>query len=91
MEWINAEDRLPNNDEKVLIYDELYKEINVAIFRQGRTKTELAQMKNTVITSADEDGNNKKPYMWYGVQSFMQWFGQRVTHWMPLPEPPEED
>lgn len=90
MEWINVEDRLPNNDEKVLIYDDTCEEINVAIFRHGKTKAELAQMKKLVITSADEDGNNKKPYAWYGVQSPMWWFGQRVTHWMPLPKPPEE-
>jgi hypothetical protein len=38
--------------------------------------------------TGDEGGNNRKPYAWntFGPGSF---FGQEITHWMPLPEPPE--
>ena len=38
----------------------------------------------------DEDGNNLVPYHWYANGGPMSWFGQDVTHWMPLPEPPKE-
>lgn len=37
----------------------------------------------------DEDGNNKKPYRWYANGRPMDWFGQDVSHWMPLPEEPD--
>ena len=40
-------------------------------------------------TRADVFGNNKVPYCWNGVNSPMNWFGQDVTHWMPLPQPPK--
>ena len=42
------------------------------------------------IKGADEWGNNAVPYKWYAQSGPMQWFGQYVTHWMPLPEPPKE-
>ncbi len=39
-----------------------------------------------VITSSDEHGNNQKPYSWSNPP--MRYFGQDVTHWMPLPSVP---
>ena len=38
-----------------------------------------------IIKSGDEDGNNEKPYCWdtFGSTSF---FGQEITHWMPIPK-----
>ena len=39
----------------------------------------------------DEQGNNRVPYCWYANGGPMKWFGQEVTHWMPLPEPPKEE
>lgn len=36
---------------------------------------------------SDEAWNNKKPYCW--VHGFMEYFGQDVKAWMPLPEPYE--
>lgn len=38
--------------------------------------------------ACDQQGNNKVPYCWY-ANGPMQWFGQEVTHWMPLPQPPQ--
>lgn len=38
---------------------------------------------------SDEDGNNQKPYCW--VHAPMEYFGQDVKAWMPLPEPYEEE
>jgi hypothetical protein len=40
--------------------------------------------------SCDIQGNNKVPYCWKPNGGPMQWFGQDVTYWMPLPEPPKE-
>ena len=38
--------------------------------------------------ACDEQGNNSVPYCWYPNGGPMSWFGQNVTHWMPLPKPP---
>ena len=40
-----------------------------------------------IIKAEDEYGDNKKPYYWNHPP--MQYFGQFVTHWMPLPEIPK--
>ena len=37
----------------------------------------------------DEGWNNKVPYCWYVNGGVVTLFGQNVTHWMPLPEPPK--
>lgn len=42
------------------------------------------------IRRADEWGNNKVPYFWVAPEGPMQWNGQDVSHWMPLPEYPKE-
>jgi len=42
--------------------------------------------RSSLYGSYDEHGNNTKPYCW--VNSPMTYFGQDVTHWMPLPEKP---
>ena len=41
--------------------------------------------------ACDEGWNNKVPYCWRVNGGMMTLFGQNVTHWMPLPEPPKED
>ena len=37
-----------------------------------------------------EGWNNNVPYCWYVNGGMMTIFGQNVTHWMPIPEPPKE-
>lgn len=39
--------------------------------------------------ACDEQGNNRVPYCWYANGGPMQWFGQDVTHWSYLPQPPK--
>jgi hypothetical protein len=46
--------------------------------------------RSSVYVFGDVCGNNTVPYRWKAHGSPMQWFGQEVTHWMPLPEPPKE-
>lgn len=41
------------------------------------------------IKAADQEGNNLVPYIWRARSGPMEWFGQYVTHWMPLPKPPK--
>lgn len=47
--------------------------------------------RSSAFKGADEFGNNAVPYRWYAQSGPMQWFGQRVSHWMPIPDPPETD
>lgn len=92
-EWISVEDGLPKDGEIVLIYDgnayQWKPEQSVAKFVKGKSKEQLKAEGYKTICSADEDGNNKKPYKWVSTNSPMSWFGQMVTHWMPLPQPPK--
>lgn len=46
--------------------------------------------RSEVFTSADECWNNKVPYCWEANAGPMRWFGQEVSHWMPLPKLPWE-
>lgn len=39
---------------------------------------------------ADEDGNNKVPYCWKDSHTSRMWFGQYVSHWAELIEPPKD-
>lgn len=42
------------------------------------------QKRSNAYYRSDEDGNNQKPYCW--VHAPMEYFGQDVKAWMPLPE-----
>ena len=39
--------------------------------------------------ACDEQGNNRVPYCWYANGGPMKWFGQEVTYWAYLPQPPK--
>lgn len=92
-EWISVEDKLPENGQMVLIYDgnayQWKPTISCAIFQKGKTKEQLKEEGYKTMSGADEYGNNKKPYRWCSGNSPMNWHGQMVTHWMPLPETPK--
>lgn len=45
--------------------------------------------RSDLYKSCDVFGNNLVPYCWKANGGPMEWFGQNVTHWMPLPEPPK--
>lgn len=47
------------------------------------------EIKRSDIYRAEDEGfNNLKPFRFVGNGN-AQWCGQNVTHWMPLPEPPQ--
>lgn len=47
--------------------------------------------RSNTYKACDVFGNNLVPYCWKANGGPMEWFGQNVTHWMPLPEPPKGD
>lgn len=92
-EWISVSNKLPRDKEWVLIWDknchvsydgsqETIVHIYTARFYQGEHRP------NGAWRSCDTGfGNNEFPWNWEsGARS---WFSQDITHWMPLPSPPE--
>lgn len=45
--------------------------------------------RSQLYRSGDVWGNNLVPYYWKANGGPMEWFGQNITHWMPLPEHPK--
>lgn len=91
--WISVEEQLPKDGDIVLVY--WYNvhccerdNFSVMRFRKGRTSEELKQA--DFFRSCDQWGNNKRPYDWSDPHGPLSLFGQDVTHWMPLPDPPKE-
>ena len=41
------------------------------------------------IEAGDEYSNNKRPYRWIVSNGPGSFFGQEVTHWLPIPEKPD--
>ena len=85
MEWISVDDKLPTDTQKVLIAVR-GSNIQCATFHKGKTKEQVAE--THMMCGSDEYGNNLRPFRWYADGGPMSWFGQDVTHWMPLPVPP---
>jgi len=86
--WIPCSERLPEDGQEVLAYCDNghCSGISVVEFRKGKTKEELQAMERPCFGSADQWGNNLKPYAWF-ENGPMQWEGQDVLAWQPLPEP----
>lgn len=61
-------------------------DIGVNVYSNGH---QVLAKRSSMFMASDEEGNNRKPYSW--TNSPMQYFGQDVTHWMPLPSPPKTE
>lgn len=81
MNWIDCNEQLPEENQRVLIY-----------IREDATSisdyTGRVRIFSVTFERAEQYGNNERPYRWedHGPG---YWFGQDATHWMPLPEPPQ--
>lgn len=75
--WISVEDKLPQVDE---VYHEWYRSCDVLVYRECGTIC-------VAYAFAEEDAKD------VGWRSFDSegWYLDDVSHWMPLPEPPQGD
>ena len=108
-EWISVKDRLPEENEYVMIW---CGECQIARIEKGISEEQRNAMKRGELDdpyetgwtlssgyftlkrsqsykACDEQGNNRVPYCWYANGGPMKWFGQEVTHWAYLPQPPK--
>ena len=74
MEWINVNDRLPEPDIDVLVY----------IINKHCDGTDYESIE--VSSYVTEYGRDCVSFEWVGKITC----NDKVTHWMPLPNPPEE-
>ena len=108
-EWISVKDRLPEENEYVMIW---CGECQIARIEKGISEEQRRAMKRGELDdpcetgwtlssgyftlkrsqsykACDEQGNNRVSYCWYANGGPMKWFGQEVTHWAYLPQPPK--
>lgn len=50
----------------------------------------ISVRRSEIYRKGDEFGNNLVPYQWEACGFPRDWWGQDVTHWMPLPDVPCE-
>lgn len=77
-EWISVKERLPENDPSIKKYieHEKFGFLTVLVYNG------VVKQTNRYFCNAPQFGL-KKTNGW-------EWASDGVTHWMPLPEPPEE-
>lgn len=94
MRWISIKEQLPPEKIDILIYTGYG--MYVATIELGITEEQrkvLREQGNIRAISyhfGDIHGNNMVPYRFQANAGPMEWFGQDVTHWMPLPEAPDD-
>lgn len=79
MDWISVEDRLPEHN------------VDVLIFAEGKEDGFKGDTVQAISSIRNQKFFNDAPDCWLWVQPW-QFFRQnyRITHWMPLPEPPKK-
>ena len=75
--WIPVEERLPNHGENVLII------IKEKWYDKIERHVDIAEFR--------DDGGGYLDFRWDTVNDWDEGQEIHVTHWMPLPEPPEEE
>lgn len=79
MNWIAVNECLPEPNQRVIAY--VHEDATQIIIGSKRIRVVAVNFVTDFI-----GGNNHKPYAW--EDGPMKWFGQDVTHWMPVPESP---
>lgn len=80
-------DGLPDDGQAVFIYvvnSHTEGRWHDAKFRRGKVPNG-----NQSICFEDQAFNNLRPYGWEAQAGPMRWFGQDVTHWLPMFKKPE--
>ena len=72
-EWIGVKDRMPNNEESVLIVYKMQYRTLITAAKYHRVGS--VEWWTPVVTNPITGSNLYSPF---------------ITHWMPLPNPPEE-
>lgn len=75
MEWISVQNKLPEEKEVVVVYQEWKNAVTLGYWFEMFPNVKFWQALRTPYDAAYD----------------IPWVGAgRVTHWMPLPEPPKE-
>lgn len=105
MKWINAKEKLPKPEQRVLACTEsscagcIYKHITAAMYEDGTMWMRESEWSFSELgyLNYDEDKDDFKiPAGWweytiYNEEQTNYPIDDAVTHWMPLPDLPEEE
>lgn len=99
-QWIRVEDALPEEGPFVLVlvktvrdsrdgYGSKHRVMRIykGLTAEERKAAEIKQGYERPYGNSDQHENNLVPYTWQDAGACNS-FGQEVTHWMSLPEPP---
>jgi hypothetical protein len=102
--WIPVSERLPEPEKRVLVYaerrlgDKIYRHIAMAMYEDGTVWTRDSSWGfhdlDNYGTYDEKQDDWRIPEGWWEYSTYNEEgncpVGDLVTHWMPLPEPPEK-
>ena len=89
-EWISIKDRLPENDDPVLILSNTKDQLPLVAHFVKQLSGFMGEFKNTWFVYAPP----RLPKYWYFSEEYTQAFRlkkDRVSHWMPIPAAPTRE